>query len=71
MQEGIINLIKDLGNKIKGFHLIGDILDMNSLSAHEPNKVPLPGITLGYEYAEGNKYLDSFEQVLPKNINKR
>lgn len=70
MQEGIINLIEDLGNKIKGFHLIGDILDMNSLSAHEPNKVPLPGITLGYEYAEGNKYLDSFEAVLPKNVDK-
>lgn len=70
MQDGIIELIKDLGDKVKGFHLLGDILDMNSLSAHEPNKVPLKGITLGYEYTEGNKYLDSFEKVLPKGIDK-
>ena len=70
MQEGLIELIKDLGDKVKGFHLIGDTLDMNSLSAHEPNKVPLEGITLGYEYKEGNKYLDSFEKVLPNNVEK-
>jgi len=70
MQDGLIELIKDLGDKVKGFHLIGDMLDLNSLSAHEPNKVPLEGITLGYEYKEGNKYLDSFESVLPKNIEK-
>ena len=70
MQEGLIELIKDLGDKVKGFHLIGDMLDLNSLSAHEPNKVPLEGITLGFEYKEGNKYLDSFEAVLPKNIEK-
>jgi len=70
MQEGLLELIKDLGSKVKGFHLIGDTLDLNSLSAHEPNKVPLEGITLGYEYKEGNKYLDSFEAVLPKNIEK-
>lgn len=70
MQAGLIQLIKDLGDKIKGFHLIGDTLDMNSLSAHEPNKVPLEGITLGYEYKEGNKYLDSFEAVLPKGVEK-
>lgn len=70
MQEGLIELIKDLGDKVKGFHLIGDTLDLNSLSAHEPNKVPLEGITLGFEYKEGNKYLDSFEAVLPKNVEK-
>jgi hypothetical protein len=70
MQAGLIQLIKDLGDKVKGFHLIGDTLDLNSLSAHEPNKVPLEGITLGYEYKEGNRYLDSFDKVLPNNIEK-
>lgn len=70
MQQGLIDLIKDLGNKVKGFHLIGDVLDLNSLSAHEPNKVPMKGITLGYEYKEGNKFLDAFEAVLPKNTEK-
>lgn len=66
MQAGIIQLIKDLGDKVKGFHLIGDILDMNSLSAHDNNKLPIPGITLGYEYREGNNYLNSFDAVLPE-----
>lgn len=70
MQAGLIQLIKDLGSKVKGFHILGDMLDMNSLSAHEPNKVPLEGITLGYEYKEGNKYLDSFEAVLPQDVEK-
>lgn len=70
MQKGVLDLIKDLGNKVKGFHLLGDILDMNSLSKHDMNSVPLKGITLGYEYKEGNKFLDSFEEVLPKNIEK-
>lgn len=70
MQKGLLQLIEDLGNKVKGFHLIGDVLDVNSLSAHEPNKVPMKGITLGYEYREGNKFLDEFEQVLPKDVEK-
>ncbi len=60
----------NLGDKVKGFHLIGDVLDLNSLSAHEPNKVPMEGITLGYEYKESNKFLDSFEEVLPQGIDK-
>lgn len=67
MQEGVMNLIKDLGSKVKGFHLIGDILDMNSLSAHDNNKLPIPGITLGYEYKEGNKFLDAYDQIIPKD----
>jgi len=70
MQEGVIELIKDLGNKVTGFHLIGDVLDMNSLSSHDQGKKPIDGITLAYEYEEGNLYLDSFEKVLPKNIDK-
>lgn len=70
MQKGLIDLIKDLGSKIKGFHLLGDVLDVNSLSAHEPNKVPMQGITLGYEYKEGNNFLNSFEEVLPLNVEK-
>lgn len=65
MQVGIMNLMKDLGDKVKGFHLIGDILDMNSLSAHDNNKLPIPGITLGYEYKEGNKFLDEYDTVIP------
>lgn len=67
MQQGILDLIVDLGDKVKGFHILGDMMDMNSLSSHDNNKLPIPGITLGYEYAEGNKYLNTFDNVLPKN----
>lgn len=70
MQKGVIDLIADLGDKVKGFHLIGDIVDMVSLSAHEPNKTPMPGVTLGMEYREANKFLDSFEDVLPEDCEK-
>lgn len=68
MQQGVIELIKDLGDRVKGFHLLGDCVDLMSLSAHEPNKVPMKGITLGYEYEEANKFLDSFQEVLPDGI---
>jgi len=70
MQKGLINLIKDLGDKVVGFHLLGDILDLSSLSKHNPNELGIPGITLGLEYKEGNKFLDSFESNLPFNIEK-
>lgn len=69
-EKAILNLIKDLGNKIKGFHILGDFLDMNSLSKHSPNELPIPGITLGYEYKSGNEALDRFEEVLPENCEK-
>ncbi len=70
MQQGVIKLINDLGTKVSGFHLIGDIVDMNSLSRYEMNSKPLPGVTLGYEYSEANNFLDSFQRVLPRDAQK-
>ena len=35
MTNGMIELVKDLGDKLAGIHLIGDFLDLNSLSSHE------------------------------------
>lgn len=45
-----------------GLILAGDFMDMNSVSGHEVGKKPLPGVTLGYEYEEGNKALDLLDQ---------
>lgn len=68
--NGIVNFIKELGDKVSGFHIIGDYLDLNSLSFHDKGLVPIPGITLGFEYQKGNEWLDKFESVLNPNAEK-
>ncbi len=70
MYKGVLELLKDLGTKVKGFHLLGDTLDLNSLSKHTPGQLPIPGVTLGMEYKGGNEALDGFDKVLPKGIQK-
>ena len=70
MTNGMIKLIEDLGDKLKGLHLIGDFLDINSLSSHDRGRKPLPGVTLSMEYDEGNKVLDRFDEVLPEKCEK-
>ena len=70
MTSGMIKLIADLGDKLKGIHLIGDFLDINSLSSHDRGRKPLPGVTLSMEYDEGNKVLDRFDEVLPEKCEK-
>lgn len=68
--NGILKFIENYKSKIKGFHLIGDFIDMRSLAFQEKGNVPIPGLTLGYEYKKGNELLDRFDQKLPKNIEK-
>lgn len=71
MHRSILNLIKDLGTNIKGFHLAGDFLDLNSLSSHDNGMfTAVPGMTLNDEYKTGNNILDEFDALLPKNIYK-
>lgn len=68
--NSLVKFIKDYKENIKGFHLIGDFLDLKSLSSHEDGIVDKTGLTLGKEYSEGNKVLNLFDEVLPKNIQK-
>lgn len=68
--NGITNLIKDLDTKLAGFHIIGDFLDMNSLSDHDKGLTPIQGITLGQEYSAGNEVLDKFDAILNVDIKK-
>ncbi len=66
LHKGLLKLIQDYKHKIKGFHLLGDFLDMNSLSSHDKGKfTALPGLTLDKEYKAGNSLLDAFDKVLP------
>lgn len=68
--ESIIQFIGDYKDSITGFHLIGDVVDMKSLAFQEKGNVPIPGLTLGYEYKKTNDLLDRFDIVLNKNVQK-
>jgi hypothetical protein len=54
--------------KLQGIVLAGDIMDLNSLSSHDKGKIPLPGITLDYEYKEGNKFLNEIDSLGAKSV---
>lgn len=68
LHKSIIKLIKDYPELIKGFHLLGDFLDLNPLSSHDKGKfTAIKGLTLDDEYDAGNKLLDELEEFLPEN----
>lgn len=66
----LLQFIENQKDNIKGFHLIGDFLDMKSLSSHEDKTIDLLGLTLGKEYDAGNKVLDLIDSALPHGIQK-
>jgi hypothetical protein len=68
--KSIINFCKDQKNNIKGLIFNGDFLDLNSLSSHDKGRMPLKGVSLGYEYRESNKLLTQIERALNDNIYK-
>lgn len=68
LHRGILNLLKDNAEIIKGWHLMGDFLDLNPLSFHDRGKfTAVPGLTLDDEYAIGNELLDDINRSLPKD----
>jgi len=66
--NGLIQLCEDLRNDIVGFHLIGDFLDMASISRHSAGMKS--NTTLTKEYKEGNKALDLIDSVLNEDVDK-
>lgn len=66
---GVLDLIKDLGNHLQGVYLIGDILDLNSLSFHERGKYPLDGLDIRKEY-KMVKVFDELDSVLKRGVKK-
>lgn len=60
----LLKYIRCNNNYIEGILIIGDFMDMNSLSAHDKNSVPIQGITLDFEYAQGNKALDELDEAM-------
>ena len=69
--NGMLELISDLGNKLDSFNIIGDFMDLNSLSFHDRGKIPIKGIDLGTEYKQGNKILDRLDSVIDSKTKKR
>lgn len=69
LHDNILELIKDIKDDLRGFHLLGDFLDLNTLSSHDKGKfTAVRGLTLDDEYQEGNDLLNDFNRVLPKDI---
>tara|TARA_R110002012_G_C11605414_1_gene607692 strand:- start:384 stop:1244 length:861 start_codon:yes stop_codon:yes gene_type:complete len=66
--NGLLSLCEDLQNEIVGFHLIGDFLDMGSISRHSSGMQSKT--TLTKEYKEGNKALNAIDQVLNEEVDK-
>ena len=71
LTNNVLKLIEENKEDIVGFHLIGDFLDLNTLSSHDTGNFPvISGLTLDIEYKEGNKVLNSFDKILPPNIDR-
>jgi hypothetical protein len=51
---------------LKGVILNGDFLDLNSLSSHDRGRMPLEGVSIGWEYKESQKLLKQLtDNLLP------
>ena len=66
--NAILSFCKDYKHLITGFVLLGDTLDLNSLSGHDKGKEVK--YTLGYEYKVANEVLNQIDAVLPTNCRK-
>lgn len=70
---GVLKLIRDLGKQLQGVYLIGDILDLNSLSFHEKGRYPInidgKPLTIQREY-KMVKVFDQIDDVADKGIKK-
>lgn len=62
MYESIFKYLKKEVD-LQGLILAGDIVDLNSLSAHDKGKISIQGVTLDWEYKEANKFLDQFDEL--------
>lgn len=63
--DGITTLMKD--KSFDGVIIAGDFLDMASLSEYERGKINKTGVTLRDEYDDGNKLLDTFDDLLSED----
>ena len=66
-QKLLLKIVKVLqDNNFVGLHVLGDFLDMSSLSKYDLTKVN-KGVSLSDEYIIGNFWLDTLTKYLPAN----
>lgn len=66
MYDSVFNFLTNEVH-LDGIVLAGDIVDLNSLSAHDKGKLPIKGVTLNWEYTEANKFLDEIDDLVTGN----
>jgi len=68
--DAYCKLLRYLDNtgKLQGNFLIGDILDMHSISRHGKGKITVPGLTLSQEYKEAKKSISKIERVISPEV---
>ena len=66
--QSLCNFMQDHKDRIKGFHICGDFLDLKSLSTHDENVIDLSELTLGKEYQESEKVLSTLIKPLRKDV---
>lgn len=72
LMEAFIEFLGDNATEIASLNIIGDFLDLNTLSSHDKGKfTAIKGLTLDQEYDAGNDILDIFDDILPKSCVKR
>ncbi len=68
MYDSTFNFISKEIVKLQGIILGGDIEDLNSLSGHDRGRIPVPGVTLDWEYKGVNKFLDKIDQLNAQTV---
>lgn len=71
MMNGITDLIIDYSHQLRGLVLMGDFLDMNTLSGHDTGRfTAVPGLTLSEEYEAGGIILSQLVAPLHRTADK-
>ncbi len=62
--KSILSFLEYVSPNLSGLHLIGDIVDMHSISFHDVGNAPMEGLTLSKEYKESRKCLDAIDRAI-------
>lgn len=71
MMRGVTNLMRDLGDKVRGLVLLGDFIDCNTLSEYDKGRFPvIKNLTIQEEYEAGSRLLDNLTSYLHPDAHK-
>ena len=67
--ESLYQYLKE--TKVDGLVIMGDFMDVHSLSSHDEKKIGIKGIDLFWEYREAEKLLDTILSNLPSSCKEK